>query len=163
MEIRLIEPSDAKNFETFYEKLLTETDYLMPTSEETSTREGKEEEFIKKYDDYKQVFVAVEDDKIVGYLGIKRSHLAKLKHMAKFTVGVLEEYQRKGIASKLIEQAEKWAKDKGITRMELTVISENEAGIGLFEENDYEEEGTRKDSVKMKDDTYDEIYMGKGL
>lgn len=161
MEIRLIEPSDAEQFENFYEKLLKETDYLIPTREETAKREGKEEDFIKKYDDYKQVFVAVDDDKIVGYLGISRSHLSKIKHAAKLTVGVLESHRRQGIATKLIEFAEKWAEDKGISRLEMTVVTNNEPAVELFEKTGFEKEGTRKNAVNLDNEFYDEFLMAK--
>lgn len=163
MEIRLIEPSDTKKFVEFYEELAKETDYLMFTPEETSKAEDKEEDFIKKYNDYKQVFVAVDDDKIVGYLGLKRSHLSKLKHVAKFTVGVLNDHQKQGIATKLIEFAEKWAKEEGIHRLEITVITENKPAIALFEKTGFEREGTRKGAVNMDDDFYDEFFMAKEI
>lgn len=163
MEIRLIEPSDTKKFVDFYEKLVSETDYLMFTPEETSDKEDQEEEFIKKYNDYKQVFIALDDDQIVGYLGISRSHLSKINHVAKFTVGVLEDHRRQGIASKLISFAEKWAKEKGISRIEITVITENEPAVALFEKNGYEKEGTRKNSVNIDDELYDEFFMAKEI
>lgn len=163
MEIRKIEPSDAEKFVDFYEKLADETDYLMFTPDEVSDKADEEEDFIKKYDDYKQVFVAVDEDEIVGYLGISRSHLAKLTHMAKFTVGVLEDYQRQGIATKLIDFAEEWAKEKDITRLEITVVTENEPALALFEKTGFEQEGTRKDSVNLDGDFYDEFYMAKEI
>lgn len=163
MEIRLIKPSDAKKFVDFYEKLAKETDYLMFTPEETAKKAAQEEDFIKKYDDYKQVFIAVEDDEIIGYLGISRSHLSKLKHTAKFTVGVLDDYKRQGVATKLIAFAENWAKEKDIKRLEMTVITEDEPAIALFEKTGFEEEGTRKNSVNVNDQYYDEIFMAKAI
>lgn len=164
MEIRLIKPSDTEKFIEFYEKLVDETDYLMFTPEETSEKEDQEEEFIKNYDDYKQVFVAVDDDdEIIGYLGISRSHLAKLKHTAKFNIGVLEDHRRQGVATKLIDYAQKWAEKNGISRLELTVITENEPAVALFEKVGFEQEGTRKGAVNIDDDAYDEYYMAKAV
>lgn len=163
MDIRLIKPSDAKKFADFYEKLSQETDYLMFTPEETAEKAEQEEEFIKKYDDYKQVFIAVEDDEIIGYLGISRSHLSKIKHTAKFTVGVLDDYKQQGVATKLIEFAEKWAKERGVKRLEMTVITEDEPALSLFEKSGFEEEGTRKNSVNINDKYYDEVFMAKAI
>lgn len=163
MEIRKIEPSDTKQFVDFYNKLAEETDYLMFTADEVSDKADQEEKFIKKYNDYKQVFIAVDGDEIVGYLGIKRSHLEKLMHRAKFTVGVLEDHQRQGIATKLIEFAEDWAKEQDVKRLELTVITENEPAIALFEKTGFEKEGTRKDAVNINDDYYDEYFMAKEI
>ncbi len=161
MEIKLIESADAKNFVEFYKKLAKETPYLMFTPEEVEQKADEQKNFIKKYDDYKQVFIAVEDGKIVGYLGIARSHLSKITHTAKFTVAVLDEHKRQKIASKLLKVAEKWAKEKGIKRLELTVTTDNEAAIALFENAGFETEGTRKKSVKLKNKAVDELFMAK--
>ena len=117
MEIRKIRPADAEKFVEFYEKLVKESDYLMFTPKETAEKAKQEQKYIEDYDDYKQVFVATEGERIVGYLGISRSHLSKLKHTARFTVGVLRDSQRQGIADKLIAFAENWAREKGVGRL----------------------------------------------
>ncbi len=163
MEIRQIKPSDSKAFVQFYQELVSQTDYLLFTPEETSQKASQEAPFIKKYDDYKQVFVALEEDKIVGYLGIGRSHLSKLSHVAKFTVGVLEDHKRQGIATKLIQFAEKWAKERGIKRLELTVITKNKPAVALFQKTGFKEEGTRKKSMKLEEKYFDEFLMAKTL
>ncbi len=163
MEIRQIQPSDTKAFVAFYKKLAAETDYLPFTPEETDKKAAQEEDYIKKYDDYKQVFVALEDDKIVGYLGIGRSHLEKLNHVAQFTVGVLEDHKRQGIATKLIQFAEKWAKEKGIKRLELTVVTQNKPAVTLFRKTGFKEEGTRQKSMKIEEKYFDEFLMAKTL
>lgn len=163
MEIRLIQPSDTKAFVAFYKKLTSETDYMLFTPAETSQKAAKEEDFIKKYDDYKQVFIAEEDGKIVGYLGIGRSHLEKLTHVAKLTVGVLEDHKRQGIATKLIKFAEKWAKEKGVKRLELTVVTKNKPAVTLFQKTGFKEEGTRKKSMKIEEKYFDEFLMAKTL
>lgn len=161
MEIRLIKLSDTEKFVDFYKKLVRETDYLMFSPEEVSAKADVEGKFIENYDDYKQVFIALDGDSIVGYLGISRSRLAKMSHTAKITVGVLEDYKRQGIASKLIEFSQKWAKEKGIQRIELTVITKNEAAVSFFKETGFDREGTRKNAVNINNEVYDEYFMAK--
>lgn len=159
MEIRLIKPSDTQKFVDFYEKLARETDYLMFTSEKAA----EEEKFIRNYNDYKQVFIAVEDDNIVGYLGISRSRLSKAAQTAKFTIGVLNDCKQQGIATQLIKFAENWAKEKGIRRLELTVVTENKPAVSLFEKTGFEKEGTRKNAVRINGGLYDEYFMAKAI
>ncbi len=163
MKISLLKPSDTKEFVEFYKELTAQSDHMMFSDEETKKLAKKEEEFIKKYDDFKQVFIARSDDKIVGYLGIGRSHLEKLTHIGKFTVGVLDEYKRQKIATELIETAEKWAKDKGVKRLELTVVTSNEPAVELFKKVGFEEEGIRRKSVKIGTKYVDEFMMSKML
>ncbi len=163
MEISLIKPEDTKEFVEFYKKLTSETDFLMFSPEDTAARADAEEEFIKNYDDFKQVFLARENGKIVGYLGIGRSHLSRISHVAEFTLGVLNDYKRQKIATKLIEAAEKWARDHDILRMELTVVSTNEPAIELFHNTGFEEECMRQQTVKIGNTFYDEYTMSKML
>jgi hypothetical protein len=93
MEIRALEQSDIKSFLDFYQKLATENDYIKVTPEEMSSKFEKEEHKIVQKHNYKQIFIAIDDNEIVGYLALKRLHFARLRHVAKFDLGVLEDYQ----------------------------------------------------------------------
>ncbi len=161
MKIRLIELSDAEEFVKFYDKLIRETDYLLPTVEESSKTVEQQENSIKKCGDYKQVFVATEDNKIVGFMGISRSPMSKVKHIANFAIGVLTNYRKQGIASKLLSFAENWLKEKGVKKIEMTVIAENTPALACYEKNGYKREGVREKSISMNGKFYDELFMAK--
>ena len=161
MKIRLIELSDAEEFVKFYDKLIRETDYLLPTVEESSKTVEQQENSIKKCGDYKQVFVATEGNKIVGFMGISRSPMSKVKHIANFAIGVLTNYRKQGIASKLLSFAENWLKEKGVKRIEMTVIAENTPALACYEKNGYKREGIREKSISMNGKFYDELFMAK--
>lgn len=163
MEIREIKPSDSESFVEFYNKLASETDYLVISPEEISEKAEKAMEMIEKDNEYKKVFIALEDDKIVGFIGIKRCHFAKLRHIAKLMIGVLDDYKKQGIGTKLLSFAENWAKERNVKRLEITVIEENDAGVEFFEEMDFEKEGTRENAVKIKGEYFDELFMAKEL
>ena len=161
MEIRLIEPSDAQSFVDFYDKLIRETDYLLPTVEESSMTAEKQENIIRKFGDYKQVFIATKEGKIVGFMGVSRSPMSKVRHIADFALGVLSDYKRQGVASKLLSFAENWLKEKGVKRVEMTVVAENKPAIACYEKNGYKHEGTREKSISMNGKLYDELFMAK--
>lgn len=161
MQIRLIELSDAERFVNFYDKLIRETDYLLPTIEEASKTVEQQKVSIKKCGDYKQVFVAIENDRIVGFMGISRSPMSKAKHIANFAIGVLSDYRKRGIASALLSFAENWLKEKGVKRIEMTVIAENKPAISCYEKNGYKREGVREKSIHMNEKFYDELFMAK--
>lgn len=163
MEIREIKSSDAGAFIKFYEQLVKETDNLLPSSEEIKVWEKSEEKVITSYGDYKQVFIALEGDKIVGYLGLKRSHLLKIRHVADFTVGILEGYKRRKIATQLIKFAENWAKQKDIKRMTLKVSEDNIPAISLFKKMGFLLEGTLKHSVNKNGKFYDSFMMAQAI
>lgn len=163
MEIRQIELSDAKNFITFYNTLVKQTDFLLSTIEEATKTVQQQESSIKKCDDYKQIFIAIEDNEIVGFMGISRSPMSKVKHIANFAIGVLDAYKRQSVATNLLSFAENWLKDKGVSRLEMTVISENKPAIKFYEKNGFSYEGTRHNSIKMNNKFYDELFMAKNI
>ena len=142
---------------------MNETDYLLPTIEEGHKTKEKQEAGIEKFNDYKQVFIAKDNNKLVGFIGITRMGLSKAKHIANFAMGVLNAYKRQHIATRLFEVAEKWLKEKGVYRFEMTVISENAPAVALYKKVGFKKEGLREKSIFMNNQYYDEFYMSKFL
>ena len=54
-----------------------------------------------------------------------------------------------------------WAEEKKITRLELTVICENEAAKHLYLKSVFEIEGVRRKSVCVDGEYLDEYYMAR--
>lgn len=163
MEIREMQTSDSKQFAEFYEKLANECEYLPIAPEEVSEKTEKIVKHIEKENKLKKVFIALENDKIVGFIGIKRVHFARLRHVAKLMIGVLDDYKKQGIGTKLMEYVENWAKENEIKRLELTVVEDNDPAVEFFEEMDFEKEGTREKAIKIKGEYLDEIFMAKAI
>ena len=78
-------------------------------------------------------------------------------------IGILQKFTGMGIGTTLFTEAEKWARQVGIHRLELTVMSHNHAGLALYKKMGFFVEGTAKDSL-LVDGTYvNEYYMAKIL
>lgn len=60
------------------------------------------------------------------------------------TIAVDPIHRRKGIATYLISELEKWAKERGATSMMLEVVIDNEEAIALYEKLGYEKLNIRK-------------------
>ena len=163
MEIREIETADSKQFVEFYDKLAKESEYLPIAPEEVSEKTEKIIKHIEKDNKLKKVFIAEENGQIVGFVGIKRMHFARLRHVAKLIIGVLDDYKRQGIGTKLIDFVEKWAKENEVRKLELTVVEDNDPAVEFFEEMDFDKEGTREKAVKIKGEYLDEIFMAKEI
>ncbi|WP_353611594.1 GNAT family N-acetyltransferase [Bacillus sp. FJAT-25509] len=58
---------------------------------------------------------------------------------------------------------EEWAIKHSISRLELTVVKQNEAGVGLYKKMGYEIEGTKRNSLIINSNSFDEYYMAKLL
>lgn len=107
--------------------------------------------------------IAMEDNKIVGYIRAERGRFNRMSHTAYIVVGILKDYSRKGIGTTFFENLDKWAKENSILRLELTVECHNTVAIHLYEKSGFEIEGIRRKSMLVGEDLVDEYYMAKIL
>ena len=70
--------------------------------------------------------VAMENQKMVGYIRAERGKFNRILHTAYIVVGILKDYRGKGIGTSFFEMLNCWAKENGIKRLELTVECCNE-------------------------------------
>ncbi|MCA1438818.1 GNAT family N-acetyltransferase [Ensifer sp. IC4062] len=90
------------------------------------------------------VIVAELDGRIVGLAGLHR-HQGRRQHAADLGMSVHDDCRRRGIGrallEALIEAADRWL---GISRIELTVFTDNEAAIALYRQAGFVTEGVLK-------------------
>lgn len=72
------------------------------------------------------MLVAEGEEELAGFIAAIGNNLKRTQHRAYIVIGLLEEFRGKGIGKSLFEQLFIWAKQNGITRLELTVIKEND-------------------------------------
>ncbi|MGK0555387.1 N-acetyltransferase family protein, partial [Macrococcus capreoli] len=106
------------------------------------------------------IFVA-DNGTLCGYLIAIGNSSLRNKHSAYLVIGVHQDVRGQGVGTILFEAVEQWAKTVGITRLELTVVTENEAGVNLYQKSGFEIEGTKRRSLKINNKFYDEYYMSK--
>lgn len=89
--------------------------------------------------------VAVDDDRILGHLGVHIFESPRRRHAANIGLGVSESARRRGVASALMDAAidlcEKWA---GIRRLELETYTDNEPAIALFKSKGFVVKGAAR-------------------
>ena len=92
----------------------------------------------KLYDNW-QVLVAEEEGKIVGWTGwtVKHDTIKEEQYIYITEVMVHPEFRRKGIASKLLMEAEKRTREVGSGRIYCYIIEQNNASKALFEKLGY--------------------------
>ncbi|MFC5280165.1 GNAT family N-acetyltransferase [Halorubrum rubrum] len=108
-------------------------------------------------------FVATVNGDVVGWVNISHPELEKLSHTAELTVGVLSEYRRHGIGSRLLERGLEWAVEEGYERIYNSVPSTNEEAIAFLETHGWEEEATREDHYRIDGEYVDEVMMAVTL
>jgi len=106
--------------------------------------------------------VAVVDGEIVGTIGLHTSTRPRIRHKAEFGMMVRDDWQGKGVGSALmqamIELADKWL---NLTRLELTVYTDNESAIALYKKFGFEIEGTHRKFAYRDGEFVDAYFMAR--
>lgn len=108
------------------------------------------------------VFVAEDeaDSELVGRISLARDQHPASHHVADLGLMVSASYRRQGIGHALLEAAVGWAREAGITKLELHVFPWNEPALRLYEQFGFEREGFRKAHYRRGDGQYaDAILM----
>jgi RimJ/RimL family protein N-acetyltransferase len=166
MLIREIQPVDAENFLCLIKQVESEAKFMLMEAGERKTtpkQQHKKLEHIKQQSN-STIFVAEQEKgKLVGYLIAIGGSVKRTKHSAYLVIGILEEYRGLGIGTRLFQRLEEWAINSNISRLELTVITQNEAGITLYKKSGFEIEGIKRKSLMIDDEFYNEYFMSKLL
>jgi RimJ/RimL family protein N-acetyltransferase len=109
------------------------------------------------------VFVADDDGAVVARLSIARDPHASSRHVADLGLMVAATHRRRGIGRALLEQAVAWAREAGVTKLELHVFPWNEAAIALYERFGFEREGLRRRHYRRDGEYVDAILMALHL
>lgn len=165
MFIREIEVADAERLTKLIQQVETESEYmLMEPGERKATLEQHRQriETMKKSGN-STIFVAEDGGALVGYMFAIGGTARRNKHSVYLVVGILKEYRGRGVGTKLFTKLDEWAVEHRIHRLELTVLTRNEAGVALYKKMGFENEGTKKHSLQIASEFVDEYYMAKLL
>jgi RimJ/RimL family protein N-acetyltransferase len=163
--IRHITPDDAAAFLTHMKQLDQETNMMMYEPDERTTTPDQMREMLQKTHDAdnQTIFVAVDGDNIVGHLAIIGGEHQRTRHRAHIVIGILDDYTGQKIGTRLFEAAEEWAREIGLTRLELTVMEHNQRGIALYQKMGFSVEGQHPCTMVVDGHFVDELSMGKIL
>ncbi|BBF44908.1 acetyltransferase, GNAT family [Lachnospiraceae bacterium KM106-2] len=161
---RSIQKGDVESFWNLMNTLDHQTKYMMYEPGERGKNLSRLENTIDAaVRGENLLLLACEGEKLVGYLSAQRSTPRRIRHTAYLVVGILKEYRGKGIGTELFRQLDLWAKEKHITRLELTVMCPNTVAKHLYEKNGFVVEGVKKNSMILDGAYVDEYYMAKIL
>jgi len=161
MQIRDINKEDAQQVVDLMIKLDKESDFLLY---EPGEREKNYQKQVKGLETFagqedRTILIATEQNEIVGYILLVQGTCQRNLHTAYLAMGVLNEYQGRGIGTELLHKAKEWAQERGVSRLELTVMQHNLNAIKLYTKAGFVCEGVKKKSLRISDKWIDELYM----
>lgn len=122
-------------------------------------------EFVRnaESENFAQFFV-VENENVIGWCDIISNNHEGYVHVGNLGIGILMQYRKKGIGSKLLEKTLAYAKDENhIEKVELEVFETNEAAISLYKKFGFIEEGRKTKARKLAGKYEDILLMAKEI
>ena len=108
------------------------------------------------------IIVAVENEVVLGYIFVKGEQVTRVRHRASVAVvGVCDFARKRGIAQAMFEKVHQYAQEKGLHRLQISVIANNVAAVSLYEKMGYVREGLYKDSLFVDGTYIDELVLAK--
>ncbi|MBM7663245.1 RimJ/RimL family protein N-acetyltransferase [Bacillus mesophilus] len=160
MNIRPVNEADAPLLLQLSKKLDEETSFMLFEPGERKTTIEQQRESINRIlgQENSMMFVVEEQTNLVGFLGAIGGGTLRKIHSAYIVIGILADFHGRGYGSALFKKLFTWAKEKGLHRLELTVMTHNEKGIALYEKMGFQREGIKKASLKINGEWVDEYY-----
>ncbi len=89
------------------------------------------------------IFVAIEDEKIIGYTIAKIDHYPPVylleKYGAIYDIFVALKHRKKGIGKKLWQESLKWFKNLGLERVELSIVPNNPESSSFWKKQGFKD------------------------
>lgn len=165
IKVRPINVEDVEKYMKLFSKLDEETNFRLYEPGEKQITISEQEKEINQLinSDNSIIFVAEDENELVGYLGAYGRNQNRIKHTVTIGIAILQSHVGKGIGTMLFQELESWAKNHNIRRLELTVMENNPSGQALYKKMGFEVEGLKKDSLYINGEYIDDIYMSKLL
>ncbi len=162
-EIRELWQSDAADFAELLIQLSRETSFALLSEVENralaSTQPERTRQLIEAPN--QQVLVATDNTALIGFVALSQGLFEKNRHACSLMTGVLRDYWRQGVASALLQRALRWAEQRGISRVELTVMESNAPAIRFYQKFGFQREGVKRDALIVDGAPVNEICMAR--
>ena len=161
--LRELFPKDAEELLRLQHQLDQETSFMLLEPDERQTGLQQTKVMLESFTNAdRSIFIGAEaDGQLVGFLSVRGGSVKRNQHCGYIVIGILKQYQGMGIGTSLFQKLDTWAVDRGIVRLELTVMTHNQRALALYTKSGFELEGTKRKSLYIDEEWVDEYCMGK--
>jgi RimJ/RimL family protein N-acetyltransferase len=103
-------------------------------------------------------FVALSQDQVIGWCDVLRKPRPAMRHSGTLGIGVVKAHRRRGVGKALLQTALVAARERGFTRIELFVRTDNVPAKRLYELFGFSAEGIVRRHL-LVDDVYRDSYL----
>ena len=162
---RAIEANDARSYIALQEELLKQSpfDYYTPDERNLTVQQVRKILTDWRKEKTSTILLCIYNGQFAGYVKIIGNNASRTKHIASIRIAIHNDFKQKGLAKVLLKEAEKWAHENAISRLEANVPANNEIAMHLLHQLNYVQEGTRSQAVKIEGQFVDEILYSKLL
>ena len=146
--IRALRPGDKEELVRFYAGLSQEVlKWALPPYDRARVERffGNPEELTG--------LVAVSDGKVVDHLHIFR-YASRMSHLGELIIYLSQDFLNVGLGTAMMKSALMLAKERGLRRVQLSVIMGNQSAIRLYKKVGFRREGIRAEAYKGDDGRY---------
>jgi RimJ/RimL family protein N-acetyltransferase len=163
--IRQITVEDAEAYLNLRTQLDYETKFMMlePGERQMTLAQERERLAALLAADNQMVFLAETEREPIGFLWANGGSYRRNHHMVHIIIGIRAAFTNQGIGTRLFQACEAWARERGLHRLELTVMTNNPLGIALYQKMGFQIEGTARDALRVDGVYVDLYYMSKLL
>lgn len=104
-------------------------------------------------------FVALDGEKVIGWCDVGSLNRPVFEHAGVLGMGIINGYRGKGIGRRLLNTTLQAAKERGLSRVELTVREQNTIAIQLYESVGFFKEGRHINAVKINGNYENHLSM----
>jgi ribosomal-protein-alanine N-acetyltransferase len=116
---------------------------------------------VRRHADAAVFVAATREGEAVARLSLARDPHPSSRHVADLGLMVAAGHRRRGVGRGLLAQAELWAREVGVRKLELHVFPHNTAAIALYDACGYVREGYRVAHYRRGDEYVDAILMAR--
>ena len=164
--LRTAVPEDAAQMIAYLRACAEETDFLLRLPEEWDISVETEEALLRDmaHQTENRMLVCSVKGEIAGTCQVACMNRLKTRHRATVSIALRRAYWGQGISGVMFEEMEAFARERGVTQLELAYIQGNERARHLYDRMGFVETGRGPDAMRQRDGTLaDEIFMMKKL